>query len=70
MQGYLLTSERNKLKEEYIGLEGKEIAAAKKRGEVNWPFGTFHLALKLHLTAFHLCPLISLLPSPGVPLFP
>lgn len=32
-QGYLLISERNKLKEEYIGLEGKEIAAAKKRGE-------------------------------------
>lgn len=32
-QGYLLRSQRNKLKEEYFGLPGPEIAAAKKRGE-------------------------------------
>lgn len=32
-QGYLLRSQRNKLKEEYLGLPGPEIAAAKKRGE-------------------------------------
>lgn len=32
-QGYLLISERNKLKEEYFGLPGKDIAAAKQRGE-------------------------------------
>ncbi len=35
MQGYLLRSQRNKLKAEYHGLPGQEIAAAKKRGEVN-----------------------------------
>ncbi|DBA82267.1 TPA: hypothetical protein ACH3X2_000535 [Trebouxia sp. C0005] len=34
-QGYLLRSQRNKLKAEYHGLPGQEIAAAKKRGEVN-----------------------------------
>lgn len=32
-QGYLLRSQRNKLKAEYLGLPGQEIAAAKKRGE-------------------------------------
>ena len=35
VQGYLLISERNKLKEEYFGLPGPEIAAAKNRGEVS-----------------------------------
>ncbi|DBA82948.1 hypothetical protein WJX77_000874 [Trebouxia sp. C0004] len=32
-QGYLLRSQRTKLKAEYHGLPGQEIAAAKKRGE-------------------------------------
>ena len=36
LQGYLLISERNKLKQEYFGLEGKQIAAAKQRGEVRF----------------------------------
>ncbi len=55
MQGYLLRSQRNKLKAEYHGLPGQEIAAAKNRGEVNQTLGTFPSSPVLPLAALYFC---------------
>ena len=55
MQGYLLRSQRNKLKAEYHGLPGQEIAAAKNRGEVNQTLGTFPSSPVLPFAALYFC---------------